>query len=104
MGEYLAVFLVLLYDIVITLFVGLIIYCAVAKRAFTFWGWIYRDRNPGQYRKRMLGFSVLAIVLIAVRLLPFDLAGRPDENVTTGMYQVSGNLDEQLTVIVKRDP
>jgi TRAP-type C4-dicarboxylate transport system permease small subunit len=70
MGESLAVFLVLLYDILVFLFVGLVIYCAVAKRAITASGWTRRDRDPHGYRRQMLWLAGIAVVLILLRLLP----------------------------------
>lgn len=70
MGESLAVFLVLMYDIVITLFVGFLVYCLIAKRVIAASGWTYRDRNPDQYRKKMVALWLLAIVLVALRLVP----------------------------------
>lgn len=70
MGESLAVFLVLMYDIVIMLLVGFLVYCTVAKRVIAVSGWTYRDRNPYQYRKKMVALWLLAIVLIILRLVP----------------------------------
>ncbi|MCW8194094.1 hypothetical protein F6455_04760 [Proteobacteria bacterium 005FR1] len=70
MGEALAVFLVLMYDIALTLFVGFLVYCIVAKRVITTTGWAYRRRQPGQYRRRMLGMGLIAALLIVLRVLP----------------------------------
>lgn len=66
----LGVFLVLVYDIILTLLVGFIIYCALAKRVITTTGWAYRDREPGQYRRRMLVLLLLAALLGVIRLQP----------------------------------
>lgn len=70
MGDALAVFLVLMYDIALTLFVGFLVYCLIAKRVITTTGWAYRHRQPEQYRRRMLGFGLLAALMVIVRLLP----------------------------------
>lgn len=70
MGESLAVFLVLMYDIALMLYVGFLVYCLIAKRVIAVSGWTYRDRNPNQYRKKMAVLWVLATVLIILRLVP----------------------------------
>lgn len=70
MAEGLAVFLILLYDIVIALVAGFFIYCLFARRVIATSGWTYRDRSPEQYRRKMFGFGMVLLLLVVIRLLP----------------------------------